>query len=130
LKNSFSLIEVILVILVIGIASLGIITAMQQVLYDIHKPQIIATATFLASAEAERIIGLDFASVDDENTPHPANYSGAYADYSWQVLVDDIDDAAPNLGSDTKMENYKVVEVSVYHDVIDHVSLTFLRTNY
>lgn len=129
-KRGFSLIEVVLVILVVGVASLGLVVAMQQSLFDTPRPQVISTATALAAGEAERVIRLSFDSVLNQNRDAPASYTGNFAAYSWQVRVDSIDTAQPNLGSDPTMANYKVVEVRVHHTTIGYISIKFLRTRH
>ena len=128
--KGFSLIELVLVMTVISIASLGIVVAMQQALLDIHKPQAICGASALATKEAERVITLDFASIYDENRDSPLSYSGDYSNYSWEVRVDSIDDAAPGLGSDPGMADYKIVEIRVHHAAIGYIPMVFLKTNH
>ena len=130
MKNAFSIIEIVLVILVIGIAALGIVVPMQQVLYNVHKPQVITTATFLAASEAERVMSLDFVSIVDENRDSPQSYGGKFSTYSREARIDSIDTAQPNLGSDSAMDNYKVIEIRVHHPVINYISLKLLRVNY
>lgn len=117
-KKGFSLIEIILVILVIGISSLGLVIVMQQVLFDIHKPRIISTATSLAESEAERVIRRKFISVVDENRDAPQAYSGSLSAYGWQVRVTDVD------------SDNKIAEIRVNHVAIGYVWLAFLKTNY
>jgi prepilin-type N-terminal cleavage/methylation domain-containing protein len=130
-KKAFSLIELILVVVVLGIAVFGLITVAQEVMLETHKPEVISTATALAEKEAERVTRLSFAAVDDENRDSPQSYGGNFSTYSWEVRVDSIDDAAPNLGSDPDMDNYKVVEIRIHHDLLGgYISLVFLRTNY
>ncbi len=129
-KKGFTLIEIVAVIIVIGIASLGLVGVIHQVLIDVHRPHTLTTATALAEGEAERVMGLSFANVVDENRGSPASYSGNFSNYSWEVRVDSLDSAAPSLGSDADMSDYKVVEVRVHHAAVGHVSLTFLRTHY
>jgi len=129
-RKGFSLIELVIVILVIGIASLGLATVVGEVLFNLHRPQVITTAMGLAEAEAERVMALSFPGVINENRDSPASYSGNFSSYSRQVRVDSLDTAAPGLGSDPAMADYKVVDVRVHHVAIGNVSIVFLRTNY
>jgi len=117
-KKGFSLIEIVLVILVIGISSLGLVTVIQQVLFDMHKPQVMSIATSLAEKEAERIIRIGFAEIVDENRDAPAAYPGNFSAYGRQVRVS-------NLDSDNK-----IVEIRVHHIAIGYVWLAFLKSNY
>lgn len=130
MNKGFSLIEIVLVMVVISIASLGVVVAMQQTMLDIHKPQVISLASALATKEAERVITLSFANVTDENRDSPASYSGDYSSYSWEIRVDSIDDQAPSLGSDANMTSYKVVDARVHHTVIGNISIKTLKTNH
>lgn len=129
-EKGVSLIELILVIVVFGVAALGLVVAMQAAVLDLHKPEVITVAASLAEKELERVIALSFANVNDENRNSPQSYSGDYSAYSWQVRVDSIDDAAPALGSDSAMVNYKVVEARVSHLAIGDISLRVLKTNH
>lgn len=129
-RRGFTLVEIVIVIVVMGIAALGLTAGVQYVMYGTHKPEIISQATALAVNEAERVMGLSFAGVADEHRADPQAYTGDFVTYSWEVRVDSIDTAQANLGSDAAMANYKFVEVRVHHDIIDHISVEFLRTNY
>ncbi|UCG35815.1 MAG: hypothetical protein JSW17_03190 [Candidatus Omnitrophota bacterium] len=125
-KRSFSLIEIILVIVVIGISFVGLAVAIHNALIGIHKPEALSGATALAVKEAERLIATDFDYVTSENFGNPKSYFGDFSNYSWEVRVGSIDDVQPNLGSDPTMDIYKIVEVRVYHNAIDYVAIKFL----
>ena len=133
-KEAFTIIEAIMVIIIMGVACAGLAAVIYQVLQDTHKPEAISSATALAEEESERVIRLGFGSVVDENRNTPQAYSGDFSNYSWEVRVDSIDTAQPNLvdllGSDTEMANYKVVEIRVHHSAIGYISIKFLKTNY
>lgn len=128
--RGFTLIELVLVIVVMAIASLGLAAVIQQALFDTHKPEVISTAAALAGQEAERLIRLPFTSIVDEHRDNPKNYTGNFQNYSWEVRVDSIDNAQPNLGSDPTMQDYKMVEVRVHHGAINYTFLKFLKTNH
>ncbi len=129
-KRSFSLIETILVIVVVGISFLGLALLIYNAAMGIHKPETLSTATALAVKEAERIIATDFDFVGDEHRNAPQGYLGDFSGYSWEARVDSIDDVQPNLGSDPTMDDYKIVEVKVYHSVISPVAVKFLITDF
>ncbi|MEI8350180.1 MAG: prepilin-type N-terminal cleavage/methylation domain-containing protein [Candidatus Omnitrophota bacterium] len=114
-KKSFTLVEVIMVIVIVGVSFLGLAVTMQQVLSNIHKPRVMSVATLLAEKEAERIIGTGFAGAVNESLQ---SYSGNFSGYSYQVTITSVN--ADN----------KIVEVRVYHVAIGSVWLAFLKTNY
>jgi hypothetical protein len=120
----------VIVIAVAGIASLGLSVTIQQALRDSYKPEVMATATALAVKEAERVITLSFNNTNNENRDNPQSFPGDFAAYSWQVRVDSIDTAQPNLGSDPGMQYYKMVEVRIHNSAINYVSIKFLKTKY
>jgi len=117
-NKGFTLIETVLVIFVVGISSLGLVSVMQQVLFDVHKPQVMSSAVSLAEMEAERVIRLSFGTVADENRDAPLSYSGDFSSYSRQVRVNAVD-------ADTKR-----IEIRVHHPAVGYVWLAFLKTNY
>lgn len=130
MKKSFSLIEVIIVIIIVGIGIAGMSTAFQTILYQSYRPEAISTATVLALFEAERVVRLDFDNVTDQYRDSPSNYTGNFSGYSYEVRVDSIDDMAPSLGSDSSKQSYKVVEIRVHHSRINYVPLIFLKAKY
>jgi prepilin-type N-terminal cleavage/methylation domain-containing protein len=114
-KKAFSLLEMVMVIVVIGLSSTGLVKVMQQVVLTIHKPQVISTATALAEKEMERLLRISFAGTAAESL---VSYTGSFSAYSHQTTVNSID------------ANDKVVVVTINHVVIGSLSLAFLRTNY
>ena len=117
-KKGFTLIEIIMVIVIMGISSLGLVTVMQQVLFNVHKPQVMQVAIGLAEEEAERVLNLEFASVANEHFGAPASFGGNFSAYSSEIRVNSLD------------SNNKVVEIRVYHVALGYVWLAFLKTNY
>jgi prepilin-type N-terminal cleavage/methylation domain-containing protein len=126
----FTLTELVMVIVVTTIVAAGLASAVINTIIGIPRVETISTATALCAGEADRVRALPFASVADQNRDSPASFGGSFANYSWEVRVDSIDTAQPNLGSDPTMQNYKVVEVRVYNSLINYVSIKFLRTKY
>jgi prepilin-type N-terminal cleavage/methylation domain-containing protein len=129
-RQGYTIVELVLVIVVIGIASAGLSAAVINAMSGTHRTETLATAAALAAGEADRVRALAFASVADQNRDSPVSFGAPFANYSWQVRVDAIDTAQPNLGSDPGMANYKAVEVRVHHSAINYFSIKFLRTNY
>lgn len=119
-----------MVIVVMGIVFSGLAVVIQQAIRDTYRPEFIMKATSLANKEAERLMQLSFANVVDENRDAPVAYTGNFTNFSWEVRVDSIDTAQPNLGTDPTMTDYKVVEVRIHNSALGDFSLKFLRTNY
>jgi prepilin-type N-terminal cleavage/methylation domain-containing protein len=116
-NKGFTLIEIVMVILVIGLSSLGLVSVMQQVLFNVHKPQVMQAATGLAEKDAERVLNTTFGLVADENRDAPVSYGGNFSAYSKQVRVSSLD------------TDNKVVEVRVHHVALGYIWLAFLKTN-
>ncbi len=114
-KKGFTLIELVLVMVIMGISSLGLVVVMQQVVTNIHKPQVIATATALAEKEMERLMRLSFSSTIAEAQQ---SYTGNFSAYTHTTTITSID------------ANNKEVIVTVTHPVIGSLTMAFLRTNY
>ena len=114
-KKGFSLLELVMVIVVISLSSVGLVAVMQQVVANIHKPKVIATATALAEEQMERVMMLSFAATSSQASQ---NFTGNMSAYSYTVTVNSID------------ANDKKVVVTVSHPVIGSLALAFLRTNY
>lgn len=129
-SRGFTLIEIVIVILIMGIAALGLAAVIQQAMRDTHEPETMSTATALAVKEAECVMRVAYASVADEHRGSPQSYAGDFANYSWEVMVDNYDADGDGSISTDESNNYKQVEVRVHHSVIGYVSVVFLRTNY
>lgn len=125
--NGFTLIETIISILIIGIAFLGLVAVVTGVFTNATHDEAMATATLLAKQEMERVSGLGFANVVDENRDSAVAYGGNFSNYSWQVRVD----AAPiAIADDATMTNYKQIETRITNAIVGDVSLKTIVTNY
>jgi hypothetical protein len=91
------------------------------------RDEVMSIATGLAKGELERIKGLGFADVNDENRDNPASFIGDFNNYSWQVRVDKVPN---NIVIDNKMVNYKQVEARVTNPILGDISLKTMVTNY
>lgn len=129
-RKGFTIIELVIVLVVMAIASAGLAAVVVEVMQGSAKAEVISAATGLATGEAERVFRLPFANIADEHRGSPQSYSGDFSNYSWEVRADNIDTAQPNLGTDTLMETYKAVEVRVHHSSIGYLQVRFLRANY
>ncbi|MEI8012418.1 MAG: hypothetical protein WCI27_08085 [Candidatus Omnitrophota bacterium] len=114
-KKGFTLLELVMMIVVIGLSFGGLAVVTQQVVLNIHKPQVIATATALAEKEMERLKRLSFAATAAEASQ---NYTGSFSGYSHRTTVTSVD------------ADHKVVAVVISHPAITSLTLALLRTNY
>lgn len=129
LKNGagFTLVETVISIVIIGIAFTGLLAVFTGVFTNAVYDDLMTVATMLTKGEMERVKGLSFANVSDENRDSPAAFSGNFSNYSWQVRVDPVPE---DIADDETMTNYKQVEVRVTNDIAGQVSLKTIVTNY
>ncbi len=125
--KGFTLIETIISILIIGIAFLGLVAVVIGVFTNATRDETMAITTSLAKGEMERMLGLDFASVADENRDAAEAFSGNFSNYSWQVRVDAVPIA---IADDATMTNYKQIEVRVTNAIVGDINLKTIVTNY
>ncbi len=125
--KGFTLIETVIAIVVIGIAFLGLVAVFTGVFTNALHDEAMSVATILTKGEMERVTGLSYADVADENRDSPADYTGNFSSYSWQVRVDAVPVA---IASDPTMTNYKQVEVRVTNAIVGDVNLKTIVTNY
>jgi prepilin-type N-terminal cleavage/methylation domain-containing protein len=128
--KGYSIIELVVTLVIVGLAAAGVAAALVNGVLGGPRAEAISVATGLCAGEADRVMALSFASVVDQNRGSPVSFAGSFSPYSWQVRVDSIDTAQPNLGTDPAMANYKVVEVRVHHALVGYISIEFLRTNH
>ena len=119
-KKGFALVELVLVILVAGIAIPGIIYLFGELARESINDEAMHTATMLAEGELERVIQQNFANVTDQNRNNPVSFGGNFSGYSWQIRVDAVPTA---LANDPGMSQYKQVEARVTSNIIGNVSL-------
>ena len=120
-KSGFTLIELIMVILILGICFLPIAVLFQNVSIKFAQSEIIQVATSLAEAKMQEISSLRFSSVVNSG---PTAFSGDFNKYSYQVRLDTaIVDSTPY-----PIDRYKKVDVDVYHKFIGGVRLTSIIT--
>lgn len=129
-KKGFNFIELVMVIVILGIVFSGLAVAVTQAVKDTFRPEVISVATALAEQEAEKVTQLSFANVVDQNRDAPLAYAGDYSQYGWEVRVDSIDTAQPNLGTDVSMATYKFVEIRIHNAAIGYLSVKTLKANY
>ena len=101
-------------IVIIGVSSLGLVVTMQQAVVNVHKPQVIATATALAEEVMEAMMMLNTYTV---GWIQQTNFTGSLSAYSYSLMVTPIDG------------NHDELVVTVYHPVIGSLNLAFVMTS-
>ena len=127
MTKGFTLIETIISIVVIGIAFMGLLSLFTAVYTNAVRDEVMTIATMLSKGEIERVKGLSFADVSNENRDSPVSFGGNFSNYSWQVRVDVV---PVSIASDAGMTNYKQAEARVSNNMIGYVSLKTIVTNY
>ena len=120
-KSGFTLIELILVILVLGICIAPIAILFYNVTVKYSKSEVIQIATVLAEDKMERVRSLRFSSVTDES----GVFTGDFSNYAYEVIVERI---PTSLADDPGENEYKQVEVKVTNQGIEGVSLKSIVT--
>jgi prepilin-type N-terminal cleavage/methylation domain-containing protein len=134
-KRAFTLIEVVLVIVVLGIALTPLCILVVQVVQKNVLSQAQATAVSLAEGEIERLTNARFSQVTCEaSTP----FSGAFSGYSYSTDVDYVNSGDLNTsvgrpagcsGTPGTATNYKRIRLSVNHAIARNITLTTVVVN-
>ncbi len=125
-QRSFSLVELIVVILVAGIGIAGVVFVFGELSRRSVYDEVMTTAVLLAEGELERAQGKNFADIQDENRDNPASFTGNFSNYSWQIRIDSV---PPALADDPGMSEYKQIESRVTNSIIGQVSLFTIAVN-
>ena len=125
-KKSFSLIELILVMLIAGIAIPAVIMTFAELAKKSVQDEAMQASTMLAEGELERVLQKSFDAVLDEYRDSPVSCGGNFSGYTWQVRVDAVPSGIAN---DPTMLQYKQVEVRVTNSTAGDVSLWTIVTN-
>ena len=127
-NQGFTLIEVILVIVIIGISVPPVLTLFTQNLTDSSKSEAYTKASLYALERMEEILG-DKRAVDDGYGWNYINQSGQYPNdtpetgYTRSVSID-------TTGNSYGGVIYALIQVTVSHADINNVVLTSWATNY
>jgi prepilin-type N-terminal cleavage/methylation domain-containing protein len=124
-EKAFSLIEVVLVMLVIGISVTPLCLALVNIIHRNVFTQAHATAVALAEGEVERLTNARFSLVDDEA---PVSCDAPFAHYSRETIVDYVDSGdlnTPVVGP----TNYKRVQIKVNSPLSGEIVLTTVLAN-
>jgi prepilin-type N-terminal cleavage/methylation domain-containing protein len=107
LSNGFTIIELIAVIVVLGIALAPLGVMFTQVMTKYAQPEAIQVATALARQEMERVTGLRYSSIVSEASTTFTDFPN----YNYQVIVGTI-------SGESDTDEYKQVEVLVTNSSI------------
>lgn len=122
-----TLIETMIAIVIIGIAFLGLVAVLTGAFTNATRDEVMSVAAMLATQEMERVLGLDFDDVANENRGSPESFGGDFSNYSWQVRMDAV---PTDIAVDPSKSDYKQVEVRVTNAIAGDVSLKTIVTNY
>lgn len=134
-KRAFTLIEVVLVIVVLGIALTPLCVLIVQVVQRNVLSQAQATAVSLAEGEIERLTNARFSQVTCESsTP----FSGAFSGYRYSTDVDYVNSGALDTsvgrptgcsGAPGTTRDYKRIRLTVNHAIAEDITLTTVVVN-
>jgi type II secretory pathway pseudopilin PulG len=121
----FTLIETVIIIVLVGIFMATIVMPFVEGVRETRRPEIVATAHFLAVEKLEELTTTAYASLSDEAR---AVVTG-FIDYEREVDVTYVDSDLADTGSD---QGYTRVTATVYHNDLPSagISIVTLRTNY
>lgn len=112
-RAAFSLIEIVIVIIVLGICLTPVAILFQNILVKYEEPEAIQVAVSLAEQEMERVTGLRFSSI---NSQAQTGYTGNFANYNYEVIVTPV---PLGLADDPTMQEYKHIEIRVKNDPVN-----------
>lgn len=123
--RGFTLIETVIIIVLLGIFMSTIVMPFVEGVRETRRPEIVATAHFLAVEKLEELTTTAYALLSDEAK---AVVTG-FTDYEREVDVTYVDSDLADTGSD---QGYTKVTATVYHNDLPSagISIVTLRTNY
>lgn len=127
MKRGYTLIELIVSIAIIAVCIAGIASVYQNVLQRGVRGKIMTTACALAEEKADEVLRLGFSGIGSDG---PADFSSPFGDYSYQVVVINVQppDLDTSVGStDT---GYKKVTVNITHDQAGTYGISSLLTDH
>lgn len=126
-KRGFTLVELIVSLLVIGIVMSAALAIFINAGFQSVNVDVYTTAQTLAEYKMEQAMSHDFADVNSEAV---ANFSGDFSLYSSQVIVDFVSSGVLDTVSGTTT-NFKRIVVKISHpQITTPYSLEAVRVNY
>ncbi len=123
--RGFTLVETVIIIVLVGIFMATIMMPFVEGVRETRRPEIVASAHFLAVEKLEELTTTAYASLSDEARAVVAGFT----DYEREVDVTYVDSDLVDTGSD---QGYTRVTAIVYHNDLPSagISIVTLRTNF
>ena len=115
-KRGFSLLELVLAIVIIGMCIIPIALKHQQAAQGSYQTKVLTIATALAEGEIEEVIGSGFSAASDVSL---TSFDSPFDDYSYQITVHYVEGDDLDTSVDPTTTDYKNIEVQVSHSVLD-----------
>ena len=129
MKKGINLIELIIVIIIIGVAVAPLLITLADITYRGTKTELLYQAVILGRDKLEDLLSMDFDSINLCSDAASCIYSDSVKGYRRDVTVHyvDPDASAPLCDGDicpldnyvTYATNYKRIDVAASHDLID-----------
>ncbi|MBU4148944.1 MAG: type II secretion system GspH family protein [Candidatus Omnitrophica bacterium] len=127
-NKGFSLLELVLSIVIIGLCIIPIALSHQQAAAGSIQTKVLTVATALAEEKMEEAINAGFSGVSNTSL---TSFSSPFTDYSYQVTVHYVDALDLDTSIDPATSDYKNIEVQVSHGILDQsVAVKSLLVDY
>ena len=127
-NKGFSLLELVLAIVIIGLCAIPIALSHQQAAAGSIQTKVLTIATALAEEKMEVAINDGFSGVSDVAS---TAFNSPFDDYSYQVTVHYVDSSDLDTPIDPTASDYKNIEVQVSHSILDQgVALSTVLVDY
>ena len=120
-QKGFSLIELVLAIVIIGIVIIPTALRYQEAMHGSCQTKVLTIATGLAEDKMEESLGLGYSNVADESL---TSFGSPFDDYGYQVTVHYVNEGAFDTSVDPTVTDYKSVEIQVSHSLLDQAVVT------
>jgi len=129
-KKGYSLVELIIAVVLIGICILPVALVFQTVLAKNYRLTVITTAVSLAEDKMDEVLIQGYTIGGGVGVVYSESFASPFDDYSYAVEVHNVE--PPNLGTsvDPTDTGYKNVEVRVAHAQAGTYKLVSMVTNW
>lgn len=126
-NKGLTLIELVLSIIIISICFLVLAMIYQQVLNNIYGTRVMSIASALAEEKTDDVFGKGYSGITNQSS---ASFSSPFSDYTYEVVVNYVNDADLNTPVDPTVTEYKRVEVRVTHSQTGTFRMVSLLSDY